>query len=98
MVVIYSLALVVGIVGLLIVIFGSSFADNVDRPDRDPGSRLGMSGKIALGAVLGFGAGGMAAEFSPLDLTWQVALVIALAAGLVSAWWVRYSVSQAEQR
>jgi hypothetical protein len=94
MVKVYAIALVIGLLGLLIVILGGAFADNVGRPDRDPGEWLGTWGKTLIGAVLGFGMGGLSAEFSPLDLSWQIALLIAFGAAAASIFWVRYSVSR----
>lgn len=97
MVKVYALVLAVGIVGLLVVLLGGAFATNVGRDDRDPGERFGLTGKMILGGMLGFGMGGMAAEFSPLDLGWPVALLIAVVAGAVAVAWVRYAVAQAQR-
>lgn len=96
MIKVYAVVLVIGILGLLLVIFGGAFAENVARPDRDPGERLGVKGKMAVGAMVGFGMGGMSAEFSPLDFSWQLSLGLAVVASAVSALWVRYSVRNAE--
>jgi len=95
MVKVYAITLAVGIIGLLIVVLGGALAENVGHPERDPGERLGLKGKAFVGAMVGFGMGGMSAEFSPLDLTWQVSLVLALVAAGLSIIWVRYSVSHA---
>ena len=91
MVKVYAVALSLGIIGLLVLILGGAFAENVSRPDRDPGAWFGQAGKVTVGALIGFGMGGMSAEFSPLDLNWQVCLLIAAAAALLSVLWVRYS-------
>ena len=96
MVKVYAVSLVIGIIGLLVVIMGGAFAENVGHPERDPGVRFGTSGKAIVGALVGFGMGGMSAEFSPLDFTWPVSLLIALVAGGLSVLWVRYAVAQAE--
>lgn len=98
MVKVYAVALVIGIVGLLVVLLGGSFAENIGRGDKDPGERFGTRGKLVVGALIGFGMGGMSAEFSPLDLTWPVALAIAVVASLLSVFWVRYAVRQYETR
>lgn len=92
MVKVYAVVLSLGIVGLLVMILGGAFAENLDRPDRDPNQRFGLRTKMAVGAAIGFGMGGMSAEFSPLDLSWPVALVIAMVAAGLSAFWVRYAV------
>ena len=95
MVKVYAISLAVGLVGLLILILGGSFAENVGRPERDPGEMFGMRGKMAVGALVGLGMGGMSAEFSPLDFSWPVSLLLALVAAAGSAFWVRYAVSAA---
>lgn len=95
MVKVYAVVLAVGIVGLLVMILGGALADNAGRPERDPGERLGLRGKMVVGAAVGFGMGGLSAEFSPLDLSWPVALGIALVASSLSVFWVRYAVGQA---
>ncbi len=96
MVKVYAIALVVGIVGLLMVILGGALAENLDREDKDPGERYGTAGKAVIGALVGFGMGGLSAEFSPLDLSWPIALAIAVLASLLAVLWVRYAVSQPE--
>ena len=98
MVKVYSVSLVIGLIGLLVVIMGGGFAENVGRPERDPGVRLGVAGKNIIGGLVGFGMGGLSAEFSTLDFTWQVSLLIAAGAAGLSILWVRYAVAQAEVR
>jgi ABC-type antimicrobial peptide transport system permease subunit len=94
MVVVYSIALVIGLIGLIVLIFGGALAESLERPERDPGERLGPGGKMVMGAVAGFGMGGLAAEFSPLDIGWPLALVIALVAAGISILWIRYSLTR----
>lgn len=96
MVKVYAVVLALGIIGLLVMILGGAFAENVGHPERDPGKRFGLPGKMAAGAAVGFGMGGMSAEFSPLDLSWPVALAIAVVAAGLSVFWVRYAVGQSE--
>lgn len=96
MIKVYAVCLALGILGLIVAIFGSAIAENLDRPDLDPGERFGVTGKAVVGALAGFGMGGMSAEFSPLDLSWQVSLVIALVAAGLSIYWIRYAVTQVE--
>lgn len=98
MVKVYAITLALGILGLLTIILGGALAENVGRPDRDPGELVGLTGKSIVGAMVGFGMAGMSAEFSPLDLTWQVSLLVAILAAGASVVWVRYSVSQAEHQ
>lgn len=94
MVTVYSISLVVGLVGLLWVILGGSLAENLDRAERDPGERLGVSGRSVVGAVSGFGMGGLAAEFSPLDFGWPIALALAIIGAVVGVVWVRHVARQ----
>lgn len=94
MVKVYAVVLVLGIVGLLVMILGGAFAENLNKPERDPGVRFGVKGKLGVGAAVGFGMGGMSAEFSPLDFSWPIALVIAIGAAGLSMLWVRYAVGQ----
>ncbi len=68
MVTVYALALSIGLVGLVVVIFGGTLMENLGRPDRDPGARIGAGGRIALAALVGLGMAGLSAEYSPLDL------------------------------
>ncbi len=91
MVVFYATSLAVGFLALLLILMGGTLAENLGRENRDPGVRIGQSGRLVVGGVLGFGIGGMAAEFSPLDLSWPVALVAALVAAFLGVLWVRYA-------
>jgi len=94
MVKVYAIALAAGLLGLLVAIVGGAFAESLGRPLRDPGEKLGPAGKTVIGALAGFGMGGLSAEFSPLDLSWQLALAVAVVAAVVSTMWVRYSVTR----
>jgi hypothetical protein len=91
MVVVYSVMLALGFAALVVIVMGGTLAENLNREDRDPGARIGQRGRLLVGAVLGFGIGGMSAEFSPLDISWPVALAIAMVAASVGAFWVRYA-------
>ncbi len=90
MVKVYAIVLAIGFVGLLVIIMGGSLAENLNRPEKDPSRVLGTGGRVAVAAAVGFGMGGMSAEFSPLDFTWQGALAIAVFAAVVSAIWARF--------
>lgn len=94
MVKVYAVALAVGIVGLVVMVLGGAFAANVAREDADPGARWGRAGKSIVGALVGFGMGGMSAEFAPIEMTWPAALAIALLAAMLSVFWVRYTIRQ----
>jgi hypothetical protein len=91
----YAISLVLGVIGLLLVILGGAFAENLGRQERDPGRRLGPRGNAAVGALVGFGMGGLSAEFSPLDFPALVSLIIALGAAALTVVWVRYSLARA---
>jgi hypothetical protein len=97
MVIVYSVMLALGFVALLVIVMGGTLAENLGREDRDPGSRIGARGRLLVGGVLGFGIGGMAAEFSPLNFNWPVALAIAVVAGSVGAFWVKYATGNSAQ-
>ena len=98
MIKVYAIILVLGIIGLLIYILGGALAENLGRGERGPDARFGLKGKLAVGAAVGFGMGGMSAEFSPLDFSWPVALAIAVAAAVLAVFWVRYAVDHEEGR
>jgi hypothetical protein len=93
---VYAVALAIGLVALIVVILGGALAENLGRDDRDPGRAMGARGKAALGAVLGFGMGGMASEFSPIGFSWQVSLLIAVAAAVLGALWVGHSLRRSQ--
>lgn len=97
MVKVYAVSLALGIAGLIVLVYGDAFAESIGRPHLAPGRRIGIVGKAVVGAVVGFGMGGMSSEFSPLDLRWEVSLLIALVAAALSVFWVRYAVRQAER-
>ena len=94
MVKVYSIALALGVIGLIVVILGGAFAENVDREEKDPGRRIGSGGRAAIGALVGFGMAGLSAEFSTLDFTWQVALLIAVVGAAAGALWAWYASRQ----
>lgn len=93
MVKVYSVLLAVGFVAIIVIVMGGALAENLGHPDKDPNEIIGIRGQVIVGSIMGFAMGGMAAEFSPLDLTWQVALLIALVAGAGGGVWVRYATS-----
>ncbi len=92
MVKVYAITLAIGIVGLIVVILGGAFAENLGRESSDPARKLGVSGQAVIGGLVGFGMAGLSAEFSTFDPTWQVALLIALAGAVAGFVWTRFSV------
>jgi hypothetical protein len=88
MVKVYATALAVGTAGLIGWIILRSLAQNLASPTRiDPEVRFGIGGRRVVAALVGFGMAGMSAEFSPRDLTWPVALVLAIAGAVGAAWY-----------
>ena len=87
MTVVYALALTIGLAGLLYYVLAGALADNMSRPHLDPSVRFGARGRAIVGAVAGFGAAGMAAEFAPLGLASGVVGLLALLGAVASGWW-----------
>lgn len=82
MIKVYAIALAVGTAVLVGVVFWSSL------PGKSaPGERI----RLALGGLLGFAMGGMAAEYSPLDISWPIALALAVLAAVAAVAWVRFA-------
>lgn len=98
MITVYAVSLSLGFVGLLVAIFGSALAENMDRPSLDMFRRLGPRSQLVVGAITGFGMGGMAAEFSPMGFGTGLSFLIAVVAGVVAFFWVRYATAQARNR
>lgn len=92
----YATTLVVGLIALTVVVIGALLASSTGREASDPGRRIGVTGKAVIGGAVGFGMGGLSAEFSPLDLHWGVSLAIAALAAALSVLWVWLSVRQVE--
>ncbi len=98
MITVYAVSLAIGSIGILLAIFGTALAENLRRPGLDLFERLGSKARIVLGAVAGFGMGGIAAEFSPIGFGAGVSFLIALAAAGIGVLWVRYATEQASGR
>ena len=91
---VYAVALAVGVVGLLVVILGGAFAENLGRDD--PARRLGKTGRAVIGGLVGFGMAGLSAEFAPLDFDWVIALLLAVTGGIGGAIWGSYGAGVAD--
>ncbi len=98
MVKVYAIALALGVLALVLWLFATTVAESSGRTGWDPATRWGLGGKTAVGALIGFGMGGLSAEFAPIDLGWPAALGIAAVAAVLSVYWVRYAVGQSEAR
>jgi hypothetical protein len=85
---VYAVVLGVGVVLLLAWIFATYLGGNVTEWKRiDPEQRLGKPGRRLISALVGFGLAGMSAEFSPFDLSWPVALALAIVGAAALAWY-----------
>jgi len=91
MVKVYAVTLAVGLVGIVVVVLGGSLAENLGRHERAPGHLMGMSGRMVIAFLVGFGMGGMSAEFAPLDLSAGVSFILAIVGGTAAAMWVRFA-------
>ncbi|MDP9143242.1 MAG: hypothetical protein M3N43_00825 [Actinomycetota bacterium] len=91
MVKVYAICLATGVVGLLVVILGGAFAENVGREERDPGRTMGVAGRSVIGGLVGFGMAGLSAELSTFDLSWQGALAVAIVGAAAGAVWTRFA-------
>ncbi len=98
MVKVYAIALALGVLAMILWLFAATVAESNGRTGWDPATRWGLGGTTAVGALIGFGMGGLSAEFAPIDISWPVALAIAVVAALLSVYWVRYAVGQSEAR
>jgi len=88
MVRVYAVVLAVGVVLLIGWIFATYLGGNVTSWKRfDPEERFGAPGRRVVAGLVGFGLAGMSAEFSPLDLSWPVALVLAIAGAGAMVWY-----------
>ncbi len=94
MVKIYAVVLIAGIVALIAWIFVRSYAVNTERTSFDPEHRLGIPGRRVVAGMVGFGMAGMSAEFSPLDLSWPVALLLATAGSAAAAWYAGWGADE----
>lgn len=87
MIKVYAVVLVAGLVALLAWIFLTVLAGSLDRSSMDPEARFGIPGRRAVAGAVGFGMAGMSAEFSPLDISWPLALVAALLGAGAAVWY-----------
>jgi hypothetical protein len=92
MVKVYAVVLGLGVLALILWIFARSLAGTVPAwTGIDPEGRLGVRGRRVVAAMVGFGLAGMGAEFSPRDIAWPLALLLALAGAGAAAWYAGVS-------
>ncbi|MEX1043244.1 MAG: hypothetical protein WD532_01870 [Acidimicrobiia bacterium] len=84
---VYAIVLVVGVVALIAWIFMTVLAGNLQRPTADPEARFGVPGRRVVAVAVGFGMAGMSAEYSPLDIRWPLALLLAVIGGSAAGWY-----------
>jgi hypothetical protein len=88
MVKVYAVALALGVLALLLWIGARALAVNVPSwGNADPERRIGVAGRRMVAGLVGFGLAGMSAEFSPRDLSWPIALGLAVLGGAVAVWY-----------
>ena len=88
MVRVYAVILAAGVLLLIGWIFATYLASNVPSWKRfDPEEGVGIPGRRVVAGLVGFGIAGMSAEFSPFDLWWPVALVLAIAGAGAMVWY-----------
>ncbi len=87
MVKIYAVVLILGVIALIAWIYFHAHSENESKPGLDPERRYGLSGRRLVAGLVGFGMAGMSAEFSPRDIPWPTALVLALIGAAASIWW-----------
>lgn len=84
----YAVALAAGVLALLVWIAARALAANVAAWENfDPERRWGLGGRRVVAGLVGFGLAGLSAEFSPRDLTWPLALVLALLGAATAIWY-----------
>lgn len=92
MVAVYAIALAVGVLALLVWIALRGVAANVPAwENSDPEQRFGMGGRRVVAGLVGFGLAGLSAEFSPRDLTWPLALALALLGAGAAVWYTGWA-------
>lgn len=91
MVKVYAIVLAMSVVLLIAWIFATYLGGNVAAWKRfDPEERLGKPGRRVVAGFVGFGMAGMSAEFSPLDLSWPVGLVLAVVGATALAFYATW--------
>jgi hypothetical protein len=87
MVRVYAVVLVIGLIALLAWILAHTVFAASSRGAFDPEERFGVPGRRVVAGLVGFSMAGLSAEFSPRDISWPVALVLAVMGAAVLAWY-----------
>ena len=98
MVRVYAVVLVVGLLALIAWILAHAAAVTAGSRVPDPETRFGVPGRRVVAGMVGFAMAGLSAEFSPRDLSWPIALLLAFAGAGGLAWYVgRQALTDTEQ-
>lgn len=87
MVRVYAVVLVVGLVALIGWILAHAAAVTPGSRVPDPETRFGIPGRRVVAGLVGFAMAGLSAEFSPRDLSWPIALLLAFVGAGGLAWY-----------
>ncbi len=87
MVRVYAIALVIGLIALVAWILAHTVFAESGREHLDPEARFGIPGRRVVAGLVGFAMAGLSAEFSPRDISWPLALVLAVIGAAVLAWY-----------
>ena len=87
MVRVYAVVLVIGLIALVSWILAHSVYAGSERKRLDPEERFGIPGRRVVAGLVGFSMAGLSAAFSPRDISWPIALVLAVIGAAVLAWY-----------
>ena len=87
MVRVYAVVLVIGLIALVAWVLSHTVFAGTARTGLDPEERFGVPGRRIVAGLVGFSMAGLSAEFSPRDISWPVALVLAVVGAAVLAWY-----------
>lgn len=87
MVRVYAVVLVLGLVALVTWILTHTVFAGSSRKGLDPEERFGVAGRRVVAGLVGFSMAGLSAEFSPRDISWPMALVLAVIGAAVLSWY-----------
>lgn len=88
MIKVYAVVLVISIIALFAWIALHVYAQSSDGERFDPETRFGVGGRRVVGGAMAFALAGMSAEFSPRDLSWPIALLLAVIGAGAMVWYV----------
>lgn len=98
MVKVYAVVLVVGLIALLAWVLAHAVFVGSERAGLDPETRFGIPGRRIVAGSIGFSMAGLSAEFSPRDISWPLALLLAAIGAAVLAWYAGRSIFDPTER